>query len=79
MTAEQLAVAPASAADWELTEREARRAAGFVAAFVGVPAAVAAGAVLALFALTSLVLLAPLVALVLTWAAWRCGLPKRRG
>ncbi len=56
-------------------EREARRAAGFVAAFVGVPAAVAAGATLLLSALTVVVLLAPLVGAVLTWVAWRYGRP----
>ena len=73
-----VAVATAPAADWERAEREARRAAAFVAVFVGVPAAVAAGAVLTLFALTSLVLLAPLVAVVLTWVAWRYGRPAPR-
>lgn len=53
-------------------EREARVAAGFVAGFVGVPALAAAGAVLFMYALTALVLLAPLVAVALTWVAWRC-------
>ncbi|HET8542408.1 MAG TPA: hypothetical protein VFL83_21220 [Anaeromyxobacter sp.] len=56
-------------------EREARRAAAFVAAFVGVPAALAAGATIVLVAVTSLVLLAPVVAAVLTWVAWRYGRP----
>ncbi len=61
----------------ERCEREAARAAGLVAAFVGVPAVVAAGAVLTLFVLTAAVLLAPLVAAVLTWVAWRCNQPPR--
>ncbi len=56
-------------------EREARRAAVFVAAFVGVPAAVAAGTTILLSALTAIVLLAPLIAAVLTWVAWRYGRP----
>jgi membrane protein implicated in regulation of membrane protease activity len=68
----------APAADWVRAEREARHAAAFVAAFVGVPAAVAAGAALMIFALTALVLLAPLVAAVLTWIAWRYGRPEPR-
>ncbi len=53
-------------------EREAVRAASLVAIFVLVPAAVAAMAVLMLFVLSFTVLLAPLVALGLTWVAWRC-------
>ena len=53
-------------------EREAAKAAAIVAGLVGVPAVVAAGAVLVLFALTAVVLLAPLVAVLLTWLAWRC-------
>lgn len=69
-------VAQVPAADWERAEHEARQAAGFVAAFVGVPAVVAAGAALAIFALTALVLLAPLVAGVLTWVAWRYARPE---
>jgi hypothetical protein len=58
------------------SEREARRAAAFVAAFVGVPAAVAAGTTLLLSALTAMALLAPVVAGVLTWVAWRYGRPE---
>jgi hypothetical protein len=54
-------------------EREARRGAAYVAAFVGVPAAIAAGATIVLSALTAIVLLAPAVAVVLAWAAWRSG------
>jgi hypothetical protein len=53
--------------------REAAQAAGFVAAFVGVPAFLAAGTVLFMFALTLVVLLAPVAALALTWVAWRYG------
>jgi membrane protein implicated in regulation of membrane protease activity len=75
---DEVAVARVPVADWSVADREARRAAVFVAAFVGVPATVAAGAVLMLFALTSLVLLAPLVAAVLTWVAWRYGRPGPR-
>ncbi|GAO01186.1 hypothetical protein [Anaeromyxobacter sp. PSR-1] len=78
MSVERAVVLQAPAADWERAEREARQAAVYVAAFVGVPAVVAAGAALALFALTALVLLAPVVAGVLTWAAWRYGRPERR-
>ncbi len=52
------------------TRREAIRAAAAVACFVGLPALVAVGAVLALFALSAAVLVAPLVAAALTWAAW---------
>ena len=74
---EQVAVATAQPAvvDFEEAEREARRAAAFVGMFVGVPALIAAGAALVLFALVWLVLLAPVVAGVLTWAAWRFGRP----
>jgi membrane protein implicated in regulation of membrane protease activity len=75
MMVDEVVVARAPPADWERAEREARHAAAFVAAFVGVPAVVAAGAALLIFALTSLVLLAPLVAVVLTWAVWRYGRP----
>ena len=75
---EVVAVARAPAADWVHAEREARRGAAFVAAFVGVPAAVAAGAALLIFALTALVLLAPLVAAALPWIAWRYGRPEPR-
>lgn len=75
---EQVMIAQAPAANWDRVEREARHAAAFVAMFVGVPAAVAAGAVLVLFALTWLVLLAPLVAAVLTWTVWRYGRPEPR-
>ncbi len=60
------------AGDDLLGEAQARQAAATVAGLVGVPAIVAAGAVLTLFVLTSLVLLAPLVAAVLTYAVWRC-------
>lgn len=63
-------------ADWASADREARRAAALVAAFVGVPSAVAAGAVLAVFALAWLVLLAPVAAAVLTWVAWRYATPE---
>lgn len=69
-----LAVAPL--ADWDAARREAQHAAVLVAAFVGVPAAVAAGAALFLFALVWLVLLAPVVAAVLTWVAWRYARPE---
>jgi hypothetical protein len=77
MAVDQVSIATAPAADWESAEREARQAAAFVAAFVGVPAVVAAGAALVVFALTALVLLAPLLAAVLTWVAWRYGKPER--
>ena len=76
MMVDEVAIAQAPTADWDRVEREARHAAAFVAMFVGVPAAVAAGAVLFIFALTWLVLLAPLVAVVLTWTAWRYGRPE---
>jgi hypothetical protein len=59
------------------TRRDAAEAAAIVAGVVGVPALVAAGAVLMLFAMTAVVLLAPLVAAVLTWVAWRCNRPPR--
>ena len=62
------AVAPA-AGRW--VEREAAEAAIIVAGFVGVPAAIAAGAVLVLFVLNVVVLLAPVIAIALTWVAWR--------
>ena len=78
MAFDEVAVAQAPVADWEHAEREARHAAGFVAMFVGVPAAVAAGTALLIFALTWLVLIAPLVAAVLTWMAWRYGRPEPR-
>lgn len=52
------------------TRRDAVRAAATVACVVGLPAVVAAGAVLLLFALSAAVLVAPLVAAALTWAAW---------
>jgi hypothetical protein len=71
-----LSLSPAAVAALE-AEREARRAAAFVAVFVGVPAIVAAGAMLVLFALTAVVLLGPVVAAALTWAAWRYGRPAR--
>jgi hypothetical protein len=58
-------------------EREARHAAALVAAFVGIPAAVAAGTTIVLSALTAAVLLAPLVAVVLSWVAWRYGRADR--
>ncbi len=63
---------PAQAASLE-AEREARHAAAFVAVFVGVPAAIAAGATIILSALTAIVLLAPVIAGILTWAVWRAG------
>jgi hypothetical protein len=78
MMVEELAMAQAPAVDWGGPEREARRAAAFVALFVGVPAVVAAGAALLIFALAWLVLLAPLIAAVLTWLAWRYGSAKPR-
>jgi membrane protein implicated in regulation of membrane protease activity len=67
-----VALSPADAATIG-AEHEARRAAMFVAAFVGVPAAVAAGTTIILSALTAAVLLAPVVAIVLTWVVWRSG------
>jgi hypothetical protein len=70
MRAKALAVAAPALPTWD-AEGEAIRAAGFVAAFVAVPAVVAASVVLLLFALTWLVLVAPIVAIVLTWAVWR--------
>jgi hypothetical protein len=73
MMVEELAIAQAPAVDWGRPEREARRAAVFVALFVGVPAVVAAATALLIFALAWLVLLAPLIAAVLTWLAWRFG------
>ncbi len=57
-------------------EREARRGAAVVAALVGVPAVIAAGAAVLLSALTAIVLLAPAVAAGLTWAAWHYGRPR---
>lgn len=78
MVAEIVAAGEAQAVDWSAAEREARRAAWFVAVFVGAPAAVAAGAALVLFTLVWLVLVAPLVAAVLTWVAWRSARPDRR-
>jgi hypothetical protein len=79
MMVKELVIAQAPAVDWGRTEREAREAAAFVALFVGVPAVVAAGAVLVLFALAWFVLLAPLIAAVLTWMAWRYGRAGPRG
>ena len=73
----ELVAGQAPALDWDAAEREARHAAGLVAIFVGVPAALAAGAALVIFALTWLVLLAPVVAAVLSWVAWRYGRPDR--
>ncbi len=67
-----LTVSPAQVAALE-AERESRRAAGFVAMFVGVPAVVAAGTTIVLSALAAIVLLAPVIAGVLTWVAWRYG------
>lgn len=64
------AVAPAAPREWA-TQREAGAAAAFVAAVVGLPALVAAGAVVTTVALTSVVLLAPLIAVVLVFVAWR--------
>ena len=75
---DEVMIAQAPVADWDRAEREARHAAAFVAMFVGVPAAIAAGVALLIFALTWLVLLAPLVAAVLTWMAWRYGRPEHR-
>ena len=78
---DEVAVATAQVVtvDWDAAEREGRRAAAFVGMFVGLPAAIAAGAALLMFALVWLVLLAPLVAGVLTWVAWRYAKPERRG
>jgi hypothetical protein len=73
MRVQELAIAQAPVVDWSQAEREARESAVAVALFVGVPAIVAAGAALLIFALAWLVLLAPLIAAVLTWAAWRYG------
>ncbi len=73
MALDPMATPQVIALEWDAAEREARRAAAFVAGFVGIPAAIAAAAVLALFAITFLVLLAPAAALVLTWIAWRYG------
>jgi membrane protein implicated in regulation of membrane protease activity len=70
MQPKELVVAAPVATFWQ-AERDAIEAAVFVAVFVGAPAVVAVGAVLFMFALTWLVLVAPLVALALTWAAWR--------
>ena len=67
----QAGIELAPTAEWESAEREARRAAALVAAFVGVPSVIAVGATLMLLAIVWLVLLAPLVAAVLTWTAWR--------
>jgi membrane protein implicated in regulation of membrane protease activity len=78
MMVDEVVIARAPVADWDRAEREARHAAALVATFVGVPAALAAGAALIVFALTWLVLLAPLVAAVLTWTAWRYGRPEPR-
>ncbi len=64
------AVSSALVHAWQ-TEREARKAAGMVAGFVGVPAIVAAGTVLVTVALASVVLLAPVIAIGLSWLAWR--------
>jgi membrane protein implicated in regulation of membrane protease activity len=72
-----LSAAEALAGTWD-ADREAARAAGFVAAFVGVPALLAAGTVLFAFALTLVVLLAPLTAAVLTCVVWRYARPERR-
>lgn len=69
------ALAQAPVVEWDVAEREARRSAALVATFVGVPAAIAAGAALVMFALAWFVLVAPLVAAVLTWTAWRYGRP----
>ncbi len=68
---------PGPAAPAWATRRDAAEAAAIVAGVVGVPALVAAGAVLMLFAMTAVVLLAPLVAAVLTWVVWRCNRPPR--
>ena len=57
-------------------EREALSAAAFVGLFVAIPVVVATGAVLVMFALTSVVLLGPVLALALTWVAWRYGRPS---
>jgi uncharacterized membrane protein YdbT with pleckstrin-like domain len=73
MMVEELAIAQTPAVDWGRPEREARRAAAFVALFVGVLAVVAAATALLIFALAWLVLLGPLIAGVLTWLAWRYG------
>ena len=64
------AVALAAPRDWA-TEREAGRAAVIVAAVVGVPVAIAVGAVFTVFVVTSAVVLAPLLAVGLAWIAWR--------
>ena len=70
---------PGPAAPAWATRRDALEAAAIVAGVVGVPALVAAGAVLMLFAMTAVVLLAPLLAAVLTWVVWRCNRrPSRR-
>ncbi len=63
------AVAVAAPRPWA-TQREAGSAAFLVAAFVGVPALLAAGTVIATVAIASVVLLAPLVAVVLACVAW---------
>ncbi len=78
---DQVAVATAQPAALALedAEHEARRAAAFVGVFVGVPAVIAAGAVIFLFALVWLVLLAPVIAAVLTLVAWRFGGPGPGG
>jgi membrane protein implicated in regulation of membrane protease activity len=76
MQAKELVVAAPVASSWQ-GERDAIEAAAFVAAFVGAPAVAAVAAVLFMFALTWLVFLAPLVALALTWAAWRSNRPAR--
>ena len=71
----ELELAPV--AEWESAEREARRAAALVAAFVGVPSVIAVGATLVLFAMVWLVLLAPAIAAALTWTAWRYARSER--
>lgn len=66
---------PGLAPAWA-NRRDAAEAAAIVAGVVGVPALIAAAAVLMLFAMTAVVLLAPVVAAVLTWVAWRCNRPE---
>jgi hypothetical protein len=60
-----------------VSAREARRAAGFVAALVVVPVVAAVAAVLALFVLTAVVLLAPAVALGVMCLVWQGSRPER--
>ena len=67
---------PGPAAPAWANRRDAAEAAAIVAGVVGVPALIAAAAVLMLFAMTAVVLLAPVVAAVLTWVAWKYNRPE---